>query len=250
MIIITRPSPYGEELVQLCYQANLPALHFPLFRIIKGCDFDNLQTQLDALTEGDIIISVSPQVSHMIAQQNNTIHFPDQVYYYAIGRQSAKLFEQICQRPVNFPPQNENSEGLIEYLTNQSHPLNQHQVLILGGDVRRTLIDTTLKSQGAFVKDNQIYQRELIKYHPTVLDEYAHNIIVVTSIEHLLQLQTYCHDKNKKQDKLIITAERIFQVAKKLGWQQIYSIQHANNQNLFKTIASLCHNADVIKQIT
>ncbi|WP_392561956.1 uroporphyrinogen-III synthase [Orbus sturtevantii] len=242
MIIVTRPSPYGEELVQLCHQAKLPAKHLPFFNIIKGQDLDQLAQHLENLQQGDMIIIVSPQVNLMISTQQKVL-FPHFVHYFAIGEQTAKQFQSITGRLTTFPPKDENSEGLLEYFQSINLSVNNRQVLILCGDVGRTVIKKNLTRQGALVKNIQCYQRAPICYHIMLFEQQQQYSFIITSIEHLLQLNQYCTDTHKHNCRIIVSSPRIMAEAKLHHWQQIYLAESANNQNLFKTIATLCHNA-------
>lgn len=243
MIIVTRPSPYGEELVQLCHQANLPAKHLPFFNIIKGKDFDQLQLQLNMLAKNDIVIVVSPQIVYMLQQQKANIEFPDFVHYFAIGSQTAKQLQILSNQKVDYPPIEENSEGLIDYFTAIKLPIAKHRILLLSGDISRSVIQENLKNQGASVKNIVFYQRNIINYPPTILADDISSDFIVTSVEHLLQLEGYSTEQHKQNAKLIVSSQRIVEMAKKQKWQHIYLAKNANNQNLFKTIVSLCHNA-------
>lgn len=246
MIIVTRPSPYGEQLTQLCQQANLPVRHLPFFNILKGPDLDQLQHHLQQLNQSDIVIVVSPQVGLIIQSNTQKIIFPDNVCYFAVGQKTAQQFAQICQQPVDYPAVSENSEGLLEHFAKNKMLFKQRQVLILCGDTGRTVINDTLTAQGALVKYIHCYQRQTIDYPASIFDDHSYYLFVITSVEHLLQLDKYCTDKQKQYCDIIVSSLRTLEQAKLLDWQHIHLVTNANNQNLFKTIATLCHNATII----
>lgn len=246
MIIVTRPSPYGEELVQLCHQAKLTAKHLPFFKIIKGQDLDELQHQLDLLQQDDIVIVISPQVNLMICNEKNKFNFPNFVHYFAVGEQTAKQFQALSGHRAAYPPQYENSEGLIEYLQSINMLINKRRVLVLCGDIGRTLIQESLGNRGGLVKNIKCYQRSLIHYPITLFEKQEQYSFIITSLEHLLQLEQYCSDRHKHHCRLIVSSKRIMATAKSYHWQHIYLAKNANNQNLFKTIVTLCHNATSI----
>ena len=243
MIYITRPYPEGDILTQQLNQANIPATHLPFFKISAGQGLNNLQQKLNQLTASDIVIVVSPQVSHMISRHLPKLSFPKHLRYFAIGKKSAELFSQQNGVHIDYPSE-EHSEGLLPLLTD----LQGHSVLILGGNNGRQLLSQTL-AEKANVTSVECYFRQPITYPATIL---ANNIdqqnILVTSVDHLLQLDTYCQNKHKCEAQLIVTSPRIFEKAKQLKWHKILQIVSANNQFLFKTILTLCHNADNISQ--
>ena len=243
MIYITRPSPEGDVLTQQLNQANIPATHLPFFKISVGQGLDNLQQKLNQLTASDIVIVVSPQVSHMLSQYQSKLSFPKHLRYFAIGKKSAELFSQQNGVDVNYPNE-EHSEGLLQLITD----LQGRAVLILGGNNGRQLLSRTL-AEKASVTSVECYVRQPITYPTTIL---ANNIdqqrILVTSVDHLVQLDAYCQNKHKSEAQLIVTSPRIFEKAKQLKWHKILQIVSANNQFLFKTILTLCHNANNISQ--
>lgn len=245
MIIVTRPSPYGEELVQLCHQAKLVAVHLPFFNMLAGADLAELPVQLAQLEPGDSIIVVSPQVVNIIAQQPTKIQFPTGLHYFAVGKQTALQFQALSGQRVDAPPQ-ENSEGLIDYLAAIKLPIANRRILILGGDIGRKHIQQNLTTQGGLVKLVQCYQRESIHYVALPFTRQKPTYWVITSSEHLLQLEHYCSKQHKRNDYIVVSNSKMMTEAKLLGWQQLYLAENANNQNLFKTITSICHNTVTI----
>lgn len=241
MILVTRPSPEGEALTQLLNQANLPATHLPLFTILEGRELADLQAALNTLSSTDIIVIVSPQITHMIKAKLPNIKFPTNVSYFAVGKKSAQLFEQFTACEVSFPIK-EDSEGLLELLANRA--LQNRKVLILRGNSGRQLLGDTLAVRQAKVRFLECYLRQPIEYANDVLmTDIATQIILITSTENLFQLDKFCQATHKRQAQLVVTSLRILEHAKRLGWQKIRLTDGANNQILFKTMTTLCHNA-------
>jgi uroporphyrinogen-III synthase len=234
MIYVTRPSPEGENLTQLFAQANLPVQHLPFFTISQGNDLLNLQQQLNKLLPNDIVIVVSPQVTHVIKTYIDNLILPTNIRYYAIGKKSAQLFNQLTTTKVNYPEQ-ENSEGLLIKLQQES--VQNHTVLILCGNSGRQLLAQTLTNRKAKVKSITCYCRKPITYPPKILSSNIENqIIIITSLEHLIQLELYINLEHKMLANLVVTSQRIFAKAKQLNWQKILLVNSANNQNIFKTV--------------
>lgn len=243
MIYITRPSPEGDKLTQQLNQANIPATHLPLFKILAGHGLNNLQQQLNQLAPSDIVIVVSPQVSYMIKEHQPNLSFPKHLRYFAIGKKSAQLFSQQADVHVDYPSE-EHSEGLLPLLTD----LQGRSILILCGNNGRQLLSQELQ-QKANVTSIQCYFRQPIQYPANILtDDIAQQILLVTSVDHLLQLDTYCQNKHKYEAQLVVTSPRIFEKAKQLNWHNVLQIVSANNEFLFKTMITLCHNAENISQ--
>lgn len=234
MIFVTRPSPEGEKLSELFNQANLPAQHLPFFKISQGRDIRQLQHQLNQLLPQDIVIVVSPQVTHAINQYVTNLTLPKNISYFAIGKKSAQLFKQFTEIEVNYPDR-EDSEGLLVLLQQQS--VKQRNILILCGNSGRPLLAQTLKARQAKVKLIECYSRTPIIYQPDILSEHiSQQLIIITSIEHLNQLESYSSDEHKKQSRLLVTSQRIFTKAKELTWQNVLFVNSADNQTIFNAV--------------
>ncbi|SCC14712.1 uroporphyrinogen-III synthase [Gilliamella intestini] len=243
MIYVTRPSPEGEELAKQLNLANLSATHLPLFDILPGAELVDLEQQLNHLLPSDIVIALSPQVIHSIKIHLPNLSFPANRHYFAIGKKTAELLSKLTTTRVNYPKQ-ENSEGLLGLL--KSTILTHRTVLILRGNSGRNLLTNTLITQQAQVKILECYYRKPITYCDNILANNIKNqIIIITSVEHLMRLEIYCQIQHKQQAKLIVTSGRIFKKAQQLNWQNILQIAGANNQILFKTMLTLCHNANI-----
>lgn len=234
MIFVTRPSPEGEKLTELFNQANLRAQHLPFFKISQGRDILQLQHHLNQLLPQDIVIVVSPQVTHAINHYITNLTIPRDLYYFAIGKKSAQLFKQFTEVEVNYPDK-EDSEGLLTLL--QQHPVKQRNILILCGNSGRPLLSQTLMNRQAKVKLIECYTRIPIIYRPDILSEHiSQQLIIITSIEHLNQLESYSSDEHKKQSRLLVTSQRILTKAKELTWQNVLLVKSADNQTIFDAV--------------
>lgn len=234
MIFVTRPSPEGEKLTELFNQAGLYAQHLPFFKISQGRDILKLQYQLNQLLPNDIVIVVSPQVTHAINHNVTKLILPAGIRYFAIGKKSAQLFKQFAQVDV-FYPDREDSEGLLTLL--QNHPVNQRTVLILCGNSGRKLLEQTLMRRQAKVKLIECYTRIPMSYRKDVLSKHiSKQLIIITSLEHLNQLESYSSNVHKTVSHLIVTSQRIFTKARELQWRNVLLIKSADNQTIFNAV--------------
>jgi uroporphyrinogen-III synthase len=241
MIIVTRPTPYGEQLVKQLNKVGLEAKHIPLFKIVPKVNPLELQTKLDQLSSGDMVIAVSPQVLNVIAQFEHQLNFPKSLQYAAIGQKTAHLLQHYVSTSVIYPLTEENSEALL------SLPLLQHvaqrRILILRGDSGRELLATTLQSRGAIAEYYTCYQRQPIKpILSDIQDNSIDKIIIVTNTQSLLYLEQFVDETQKKNNTLLVSSPRIAAKANWLGWYKIITINSADNRKLFKTLITLCHN--------
>ena len=234
MIFVTRPSPEGEKLTELLNKIDRPAQHLPFFKISQGRDILQLQHHLNQLLPNDIVIVVSPQVTHAINHYITNLTMPRDLSYFAIGKKSAQLFKQFTEVEVNYPDK-EDSEGLLTLL--QQQPVKQRNILILCGNSGRPLLSQTLMNRQAKVKLIECYTRIPIIYRPDILSEHiSQQLIIITSIEHLNQLESYSSDEHKKQSRLLVTSQRIFTKAKELTWQNVLLVKSADNQTIFDAV--------------
>ena len=234
MIFVTRPSPEGEKLTELLNKIDRPAQHLPFFKISQGRDILQLQHHLNQLLPNDIVIVVSPQVTHAINHYITNLTMPKNISYFAIGKKSAQLFKQFTEVEVNYPDR-EDSEGLLSLLQQQS--VKQRNILILCGNSGRPLLSQTLMNRQAKVKLIECYTRIPIIYRPDILSEHiSQQLIIITSIEHLNQLESYSSDEHKKQSRLLVTSQRILTKAKELTWQNVLLVKSADNQTIFDAV--------------
>lgn len=241
MIIVTRPSPYGEELVKQLTQAGIEAKHCPLFSIIPGGELSQLSAKINKLQAGDSIIVVSPQVLNILSAASLVLNFPANLQYMAIGEATAKLFSKLTSARVIYPQNDENSENLLSLP--ELSQVNDKQVLILRGNGGRELLGSILQSKGAKVEYCECYQRIPITYPRTEIDQWENDTsIIITSLESLLNLDLCVTSKQRSLCTLIISSPRIANKAKQLGWNNCRLSNSANNQILFKTIMTVCHN--------
>lgn len=241
MIIVTRPHPYGEELTARFIEQGLCAYHRPFFKIKFTLDMAMLIKKLTTLKSGDKVIITSPQVINALQSEQASQYFPHHITYFAVGASTAQLAQSRLGLTVNYPTDHEDSEGLIA-LPALEH-IAEQQVLILRGEYGRELIYQTLQARGAQVEYLTCYARQPIIYQPRELfADQVDTLFIVTSSESLEHLSRLLLKKQKQQAKLIVSSIRLQQQAQNDDWPIVISANSANNQILFKTTLTLCHN--------
>lgn len=92
-VLVTRPSPFGESLVQLLNENGINAWHTPLIRFIEGQDIEKFPQRLLYLKSGDLIFFVSQQAvqhaSRALIKEN--MIWPADIQYFAIGQATATV---------------------------------------------------------------------------------------------------------------------------------------------------------------
>lgn len=243
MIIVTRPSPDGPELVNQLISEGFYARHVPLFTILPCPHPIFLQSQLDILSPNDIVIALSPRVITSLKASGESILFPNHVNYVAVGQKTASAFQEWTKMPVSYPKKEENSEGLLA-LPLLSTVL-QKRILILRGNQGREWLADNLKRRGGIISYMECYKRIPISYSTDdILNWPKNTIIILTSTESLYYLNALISKPLRHHFTLIVCSERIAKKATQFYWSNIILSKSANNQILFKTILTLCHNGD------
>lgn len=242
-ILVTRPNPSGEKLVQRIRSLGKMAFHAPLIEIIPGNELALLPTKLAQLTNGDRVFFLSPNaVWHANSALDLTGRkWPDTLSYYGIGHSTASAFYQLTNLPIQLSQAGETSETLLKLPGLQS--LLGKKSLLLRGNGGRELLASTLKKRGSYIDYCECYQRQPIKYDQQTFQLHWQqaNIrtIIVTSDEMLHLLFNLITDDVKPwllSRHLIIVSERLASTAYQLGWRSVKVAKSANNDALIQAL--------------
>ncbi|KEY60433.1 uroporphyrinogen-III synthase [Serratia sp. DD3] len=241
-ILVTRPSPNGEQLVSRLSALGRVAYHAPLIDFAPGGDLITLPQALLQLKTGDLVFALS---QHAVSYASSVINraglqWPAHLSYYAIGRTTALALHHISSRSVEYPREREISEVLLQLPELQQ--LAGKQVLIMRGNGGRELLGDTLAERGAGVSYYECYQRCPIHYDGN--EQSAHwqragvDTLIVTSGEMLQRLYTLVPDFYRSswllQCHLIVVSERLATLAQALGWRSIRVADNADNDALIR----------------
>ncbi|MGL4860967.1 MAG: uroporphyrinogen-III synthase [Enterobacteriaceae bacterium] len=242
-VLITRPSPEGQQLLARLLALNIKASHTPLIDFVPGQDLPRLIPLLQALQDGDLLIALSPRAVRYAAQhlQEQQIPWPSNIHYLAIGHGSAQLLAEACQQEVLSPEGAEISEHLLQLPTLQQ--LSGRQVMLLRGNDGRQLLATTLQARGARVIRCECYRRYPLSYDGTQLaidwQQQGINTLLITSGEMLDQIVSLVPDHARSwllSCHLVVVSERLASLALQYGWRHIKIAQHADNDALLRAI--------------
>lgn len=243
-ILVTRPSPAGEQLVERLRAAGMAAWHSPLIDYAPGAQLAQLPERLAELAPGDLLLAVSrPAVQYASSRlQRAGLPWPPTLHYLAIGHTTAQALQAASGQSVIYPDHGETSEALLALPALQS--LNARRALILRGNGGRELIAATLRAHGVTVTLCECYQRR--PCIPPGSDHYRRwqqqkiSTLVVTSGEMLQQLYDLVPEYDRRHwllcCRLIVVSERLAQRARDLGWQEIRVADSANNDALLRTL--------------
>lgn len=242
-ILITRPSPAGEQLMQRLIDAGKHAFHAPLIEIATGKELSILENKLNKLSTGDYLFLLSKNAVWYANWQLNQLQqsWPDTLFYYGIGQSTAEEFQQLTGHSIHYPEFGETSEDLLALSSLQQ--IENKRVLLLRGNGGRELLATTLRQRGAIVDECECYQRLFIDY---VSEEFALkwknaqvDTFVVTSGEMLQQLFYLVAGSEKAwllNSHLVVVSKRLATIASTLGFKKITVAESANNDALFHAL--------------
>ena len=243
-ILVTRPSPAGEMLVSRLRALGQVAWSFPLIEFTPGRELNTLPERLSALGEDDMVFALSQHAvtfAHAHLQQTHA-YWPLQPRYFAIGRSTALALHTASGIEVRYPLDQEISEVLLQLPELQN--IQGKRALILRGNGGRELLGETLVARGARVEFCECYQRcgklydgaqEAMRWHTRGVDT-----IVVTSGEMLQQLFTliplWYRENWLLRCRLLVVSERLANLARELGWQDIQVAENADNDALLRAL--------------
>lgn len=243
-ILVTRPSPAGEMLVSRLRALGQVAWSFPLIEFTPGRELNTLPERLSALGEDDMVFALSQHAvtfAHAHLQQTHA-YWPLQSRYFAIGRTTALALHTASGIEVRYPLDQEISEVLLQLPELQN--IQGKRALILRGNGGRELLGETLVARGAQVEFCECYQRcgklydgaqEAMRWHTRGVDT-----IVVTSGEMLQQLFTliplWYRENWLLRCRLLVVSERLANLARELGWQDIQVAENADNDALLRAL--------------
>ncbi len=242
-VLVTRPTPAGEQLVTRLVGLDIMAFHAPLIDFSPGKDLHNLPEHLNSLNSGDLLFALSPRALNYALPliQKSRFVWPQQLSYFAIGRTTALALHSVCQHNVEYPLGREVSEELLR-LPALSH-IEGKRALLLRGNGGRELLAETLQTRGAEVTLCECYQRNPIEYHGRTQAAHWMNLgvdtLVVTSGEMLQQLYHLVPDDYHHwllTCRLIVVSERLATLAKERGWNTITVADNADNDALIRAL--------------
>lgn len=243
-ILITRPSPAGEQLMNRLRAHGKSAWHLPLIDFIPGNDLPFLVERLTTLSTGDLLFIVSQHAINYAHPWliHQGISWPVGLQYYAVGRTTGLRLHGLSVLPVCYPKMGETSEDLLS-LPALTH-IDGKRALILRGNGGRDMLAHTLRQRGVQTAYCECYRRRPIYYDGEKQGRWMRtlgiNTLVITSGEMLQQFYTsmpeYYRHSYLMQCRLIVVSERLAMLARLLGWSDIIVANAANNDALMRVL--------------
>lgn len=114
-ILVTRPSPAGEQLVSRLRALGRVAYHAPLIDFSPGEDLPKLPALLQDMQAGDLVFALSQNAVRYASPllKRNNLSWPAQLSYYAIGRNTALALHTVSRLHVTFPHGRDQRDAVI-----------------------------------------------------------------------------------------------------------------------------------------
>ncbi|MBJ3815941.1 uroporphyrinogen-III synthase [Shimwellia pseudoproteus] len=245
-ILVTRPSPAGEQLVARLRILGREAWHFPLIEFSPGRELAGLPAALAGLAPGDLGFVLSQHAVEYARGEltRRGLAWPAQVNWFAIGRTTALAFHRVSGLDIHYPQDREISEVLLQLPELQN--IAGKRALILRGNGGRELLGNTLATRGAHVTWCECYQRSPKCYNGAEeayrWQQHGVSTLIVTSGEMLRQLYTLTPEWYRADwllaCQLVVVSERLACLARELGWHDIYVADNADNDALLRALPS------------
>jgi len=236
-IIITRPEGQAGDLVEQLQSLNaeLSVQHLPLIEI------QPLQYSVNRSRFDKAIFISRNAVNYFFVDTLPTISS-----YFAVGKPTAKILEKHIKQMPLFPEQM-NADGLVAM--EELRAVEGEEILLVKGEGGRSLIYDELTSRGAKVTELDVYRRKLpeLAAQKAIINSYSsHNIWMITSAEAISNLYRILGLSNKPhhQTKLIVSSDRLSEVARNKGFQIVAQSAGATDRQLVQCVKSLFSDQD------
>lgn len=235
-VIVTRPSPYGEELCGELEAQNFITAHTPLIRFEADAHFDAEQG-FETLNRANTWIFVSRQAVNYCFEVFNSEQL-DQLTkisrtktVIAVGSATA---DSLAQHKISaLVPETPNSEGMIALL-DQQQLQNSPAALIRGNQGRKLLEDYFEQGDLTLLS---VYRRIAIEQNisTATLTETPTAIIVTSGQLMELVAKQLVSDATKNKVTIIAGSDRINKMAHHMGFANCYTAKDATNLELVKS---------------
>lgn len=245
-ILITRPKQQAKTLTDAIRLAGGKPILYPTIAINDPKDNTALLTALKNLSNFDIAIFTS------INAVEKTLRYwqrtPKKLLLGAIGPTTAKALAQYRLKTSFVATSPYSSETLLD--TPQLQNIKHKHIVIFTGEDGRNFLAETLQQRGATVTLAFAYRRSLPKISHAKWKIEDINIIFSSSYEGLRNL-LLLQEKQKHrlmQIPLLVTSERLFLLAKELGFATIFVAENTGDEAVLKSLKA-CYSTQLKKEL-
>ncbi|MBD3667886.1 MAG: uroporphyrinogen-III synthase [Kangiella sp.] len=236
-IIVTRPSPMGEQLCQELSEQGYRAIHCPLIRFTANTDYSPEQ-QLELLTQHKLWIFVSKQAVDY-ALKNLSRAQLDQFLGHtliAVGKATQKALQPYGLSALI--PKTPDSEGILALIDQFSLPAH-YPILLIRGDKGRGLLEQQLSGPHKLGILPVYHRIELTAAMPSIMQQATPRqpvAWVVTSGQLLELTDKMLSTAGIKAEQVAIIggSARISDLARQKGYTNCYTAKDASNAEIIR----------------
>lgn len=243
-ILVTRPAHQAEKLCHLIKANNGEPICLPTIEIMP-LSLEKFEVE-QALTNTDWLIFTSANAVRCYCSLLDDVKMQElkTKSCFTIGQATAKALISQGLNVDLTPSDGYNSEALLDLLA--LHDVSQKDILIVRGENGRETLSEILKKRGAKVSYQNVYKREIPKIDCTEISQLIAqkqlNFITITSgeaVENLVKMLPKMQHDLLKKIPLIVVSERIRNIAKDLGFENIALAQMPSDDAILKTITTI-----------
>ncbi len=238
-VIITRPKPRANELIQLFERKNIPVIYFPTFRIeaIHPLSFDLRALPADSLVIFTSQNAVENSLPYLSLNDKSVI---------SIGSATSQLLASHNIKVTAEAEKPFSSESLLKLPLLKN--VRNKKIFIISGEGGRDYLENFLNAQGAIVEKIAVYRRlpggmEITETLWQEWRQYKKLILTTLSFESLKFLwQATASSIRPQLEKLplCVMSERQAQQAQELGFHgKIFVTKAASANALFETVMEI-----------
>lgn len=238
-IVVTRPREQAASLMQRLSALAVRPILFPCLEIKPIQPNGLLEQTIAAWSTFDTILFISPNAAKLVAP--HVSHLSSQPQIAAVGTGTAAALAQYGMSVTIMPEQSFTTEGLLA-LTAFQH-IEGKRIAIMKGEGGRELLVNTLRQRKAEVIEVPVYQRCCPRIDPAPLLQQlqrgAVHIILVTSGEALHNFNKLLGEAGRvywQSTPLLVSSERLAQLAYTLGATHVYQAVNASDDALVQAI--------------
>ncbi len=160
-VLVPRPSPQGDQLVQEIRNLGADALHFPVVETVPPESYEELDQILRDIDRFNMVIMVSVAAARSVLTRMQTLelNWPSSTLVCSVGPVTSQALMSYGIR-VDFEPEREyTSEGLLDSLS--AIELSGFRVAIFRGQEGREKLTGGLEKAGASVLPVMSYRRQI-----------------------------------------------------------------------------------------
>ena len=240
--LVTRPEPQASELAAAIMARQGHAGVMPMIQVDALPESQAMRDTILNLDRYQHIIVISRPAARIGLEllEQYWPQFPVNLQWFAIGKSTAAEMAESMINP-RYPSQGVDTEAFLA-MPELQH-ISDHKVLIIKGRGGRTLLQTTLQTQGAQVDTLEVYQRQRPNYANDELvkqlESQRINVILCGSGETVAHLGYYLPASHRTRYRVIVPSERVARHALALGFQQVHNANGASHHAMLSALNHL-----------